>query len=81
LSGIDELTDTICDALYVAGCGDSLAGSRDGFVFLDFDREATSLHEAVSSAIADVERANIGARVVRIEPEELGFTVNKEADR
>jgi hypothetical protein len=62
LSGIPALTDEVCDALFSAGCGDALPGSREGNIFLDFDREAPSLQEAVSSAVADVERANIGAQ-------------------
>ncbi len=73
LSGVSELTDEISDALFEAGCGDALLGVRDGVVFLDFDREAPSLGEAVSSAIANVKAAGIGAGVVRIEPAELGF--------
>jgi hypothetical protein len=44
---------------------------RDGSVYLDFDREAASFREAILSAIADVEKASIGARVVRVEPDEL----------
>jgi hypothetical protein len=67
LSGIEALTDEVCDALFEAGCGDALPGSREGIIFLDFDRDAPSLQEAVSSAVADVEGANIGARVVRVE--------------
>jgi predicted DNA-binding transcriptional regulator AlpA len=71
LSGVSGLPDEVVDALYEAGCDDALVGTRDGVVFLDFDREADSLREAVLSAIADVERANIGARVVRVEPDEF----------
>jgi hypothetical protein len=67
LSGVRELTDGVCDALYEAGCSDSLPGMRDDFVFLDFSREASSLQDAVQSAIAAVEGAGIGAKVVRVE--------------
>jgi hypothetical protein len=71
LSGVSELTDELQDALFESGCDDALLGTRDGVVYLDFDREASSFREAVLSAIADVERAGVGARVVRVEPDEL----------
>ncbi len=71
LSGLFDLTEAVCDALYEAGCGDALLGVRDGVVFLDFDRRADSFQDAVLGAIADVEGAGLGARVVRVEPDEL----------
>src|SRR5437762_1349528 len=71
LDGVPELTDEVADALYEAGCDDALVGSRDGVVFLDFDREANSFQDAVVSAMTAVESAGIGARVIRIEPDEL----------
>ncbi len=71
LSGVRDLTDEVCDALYEAGCDDALPGMTDGVVFLDFSREASSIQDAVLSAISDVERAGVGARVVRLEPDEL----------
>jgi hypothetical protein len=64
LSGLSEVTDEMTDALLEAGCDDALVGTRDGVVFLDFSREADSLRVAILSAIADVEKAGIGARVV-----------------
>jgi hypothetical protein len=33
---------------------------------LDFDRKATTLEEAIASAKADVEKANIGSVVERV---------------
>ena len=71
VSGVRELTDEVCNALFEAGCDDALPGSSDGVVFLDFTREASSIQDAVLSAIRDVERAGVGARVVRLEPDEL----------
>ena len=70
LSGGPGLTDELTDALFEAGCDDALPGSRGGVVFLDFTREADSLREAVLSAIADAEAGGLGARVVRVEPDE-----------
>ncbi|MHC4473820.1 MAG: helix-turn-helix transcriptional regulator [Planctomycetota bacterium] len=71
LSGVSGLTPDTQDALFEAGCDDALFGLRDGVAFLDFDREAGSLSEAVFSAILDVARSGIGARVLRIEPDDL----------
>jgi predicted DNA-binding transcriptional regulator AlpA len=71
LSGVREIEAEVEDALFDAGCDDALLGSRDGVVFLDFEREAPSAREAVLSAIADVGKAGIGARVARVEPDEL----------
>ena len=53
------------DALGNAGCTDaSIRGHVDGMELL-FEREAESLQAAISSAIADVERA--GYRVSKVE--------------
>jgi hypothetical protein len=71
LSGVRAVTDEIENALFEAGCDDALLCTRDGAIYLDFDREAPSFREAVLSAIADVEEAGIGARVARVEPDEL----------
>ncbi|WP_420619985.1 hypothetical protein [Candidatus Poriferisocius sp.] len=51
----DLKTDEVVDALFEAGCDDALVGSSEGVQFLDFDREAGSVEEAVRSAVADVE--------------------------
>lgn len=70
LSGIPELTNEVCDALFEAGCDDAVLGQREGVVFLDFGREADSAQAAVQSAITAVESAGIGARVVRVESDD-----------
>ena len=56
----------MCEAVFEAGCDDSTPGASCGVVFVDFDREADSLREAIETAVADVERA--GYRVARVEP-------------
>lgn len=58
-----ELTDQVTDALFEAGCDDALVGSRDGHLFLDFDREADSKEMAVQSAVSCVESAGIGGHI------------------
>jgi hypothetical protein len=71
LGGASSLTRELQDALFESGCDDALLGIRDGVVFLDFDRQATSFRDALLSAIADVERAAAGVSVVRVEPDDL----------
>jgi hypothetical protein len=71
LSGIPDLTDEVLDRLYEAGCDDAMFGERDGVTFADFTRQADSLREAVITAIRDVQKAGIGARVVHVEPDEF----------
>lgn len=58
------------DDLFEAGCDDATFGSVDGVPYGEFDREAVSFSEAVSSAIADVESVE-GLRVRRVEPDDL----------
>jgi hypothetical protein len=70
LAGID-LSDEVLDRLYEAGCDDALLGVRDGVVFADFARQADSLLHAVLSAAGDVKRADVGATVVHVEPDEF----------
>ena len=55
VDGPDIQSDAIVEALFDAGCDDALVGTSDGVQYLDFDREAESLGEAVLSAVADVE--------------------------
>jgi hypothetical protein len=69
LSGLSEYDERIEDALFEAGCEDALLIFRDNIPYLDFDRQATNLEEAISSAIKEVDSANIGATVLRIECE------------
>jgi len=66
LSGISSLNDKIEDALFEAGCDDALLIFRDNVPYLEFDRLATNLDEAIYSAIQNVKSANIGATVLRI---------------
>jgi hypothetical protein len=64
LEAAAEMTEGMAEALYGAGCGDATLGQQFGEVFLDFDREAPSLDEAVRGAVMDVESA--GFKVTRI---------------
>ena len=65
VDGTDIQSGATVDGLYEAGCDDALIGRADGVQYIEFDREAASLAEAVLSAVADIERVD-GIRVLRI---------------
>lgn len=58
LPNTDEDGTIYLDSLYEAGCSDALVGvGLKRSIGIDFTREATSLSEAVLSAINDVQKA------------------------
>ena len=57
LSGVAKLTPELADALYAATQGDVELNLRDGVAFLEFERTASTLREAITVAIGEVERA------------------------
>lgn len=63
--GPDLQEDRILDALHNAGCADALVGRADGVQYVDFDRDAGTLEDAVLSAIADLETI-AGIDIVRL---------------
>ena len=65
VDGPDIQSGAVMDALYQAGCDDALIGRADGIQYVEFDREAVGVLEAVLSAVADIERV-AGVKVVRI---------------
>ena len=69
VAGVRELTAELADTLYEATHGDIELNMRDGVAYLDFQRAAATLRDAVTSAIRDVESAGAGVRVVRVESE------------
>lgn len=71
LGGVNEQTDGLEDALFNAGCDDALVNFRNGTVYLDFDREANSLEEAILSAIQAVEGLALNATVVSVAPDDF----------
>lgn len=78
LAGVSEMTDEVSHALYEAGCDDGTPFSSEGIAAVGFTREATSLDEAIRSAIADIHRA--GYAVERVEsPDQPVFSrINQE---
>ena len=69
LAGVAEITPELADALFEATKGDIELNMRNGVAFLEFERAASTLREAILSAIRDVHTANVGAHVVRVESE------------
>ena len=80
LSGVAEITPELADALYEATHGDIELNLRDGGAFLEFERKASSLREAVTGAIREVEGADVGVRVVRVESEAANVIAKINAD-
>jgi hypothetical protein len=71
LKNVHENTDNLEDSLFEAGCDDALINFKNRAVYLEFDREAASLEEAVLSAIMDVHSSLSDAEVVSVGPENL----------
>ena len=67
LSGVAELTPELADGLYQATGGDIELNMCQGVAYLEFDRSAAALDTAISEAIRQVEGADLGVRVVRVE--------------
>jgi hypothetical protein len=67
---LDGDVDSHIDELFEAGCDDATFGAVDGVPYVDFDREAPTFAQALSSAIAAVESVS-GITAVRIEPDDL----------
>jgi hypothetical protein len=66
LSDAPPLTSEIENALFEAGCDDGTVGMHSGRMAIDFTRSAPTLKDAILSAIQDVQKANIGARIDRV---------------
>lgn len=71
LAGPLELSEDVENALFEAGCDDATISVRLGRIFLSFSRVAPSHREAILSAIRDVMKAKIGARILRVDENDL----------
>lgn len=67
LSGVSSATESLEDALFEAGCDDALVCFYNHSVYLEFDRRAESLREAIASAISDVENSRLPVRVESVD--------------
>jgi hypothetical protein len=65
LKNVSEMTDDLADCLFAAGCDDGTPASSGGISWVHFDREASSLEEAIRSAVGQVQAA--GLTVTKVE--------------
>lgn len=65
VDGPDLQDQPFIDLLFEAGCDDATVGVSDGVQYVDFDREAGALDDAILSAVDDLETLE-GVEVVRI---------------
>ncbi len=80
LAGVSEITPELADSLYEATNGDIELNLRDGVAFVEFERGAPTLRGAIVAAIAEVEGADVGVRVVRVESEAANVIAKINAD-
>ena len=71
LRDVAEMTDSLANALYDAGCDDATVGSSSGVARVSFSREAATLQDAIQSAVRDVRQAGCEIARVEIERDEL----------
>ena len=57
LDALHDITADLENRIFEAGCDDALLRCCDGAVYLDFDRDAVSLAEALGSAVRDITAA------------------------
>ena len=57
LKDVSEISDDQADVLFAAGCDDGTPASCNGTAWIHFDREASSLEEAIGTAVAQVQSA------------------------
>lgn len=69
-----DVTDEQANKLYAVGCDDGSILSRGELTMVQFDREASTLDEALSSAIRDVEAAGFQVSRVEIDRQEVPQT-------
>ncbi len=80
LAGVSEITPELADELYEATNGDIEFSMRDGIAVLEFNRQAESLRQAITSAVNAVEGCNLGVRVVRVETADANIVAKCNAD-
>jgi hypothetical protein len=71
VSGVPELSDAVQDALYESGCDDATLSIQYGLLYAEFSRSAPSIKDAIVSAILDVRRSGLPARVLRVDDSNL----------
>jgi hypothetical protein len=71
LRDVAEMTDSLANDLYDAGCDDATVGSSSGVTRVSFSRESATLQDAIQSAVRNVRQAGCEIARVEIESEEL----------
>ncbi|EGT5658692.1 DNA-binding protein [Citrobacter braakii] len=74
LSGVTNEVEGLEDALYESGCDDALLCTYGNSVYIEFDRDANSLDEAIASAVENIESAGIGAIVESVDSALVGLS-------
>lgn len=72
LAGHTVATEEMADRIYESGCDDSLVGSTNGVVMVDFDRQAESFAGAIRSAKDDIRAAGYVIDRIEFDIEESG---------
>jgi hypothetical protein len=67
LTGKKGISDSAVNALIEAGCDDATVSVRSGRVYITFSRIASSIKDAIISAIKDVRSASIDMDVLRVD--------------
>jgi hypothetical protein len=81
LAGVSEINPEVADALFGAVNGDIEFNLRDGVAFLEVNREARTLRQAIVSSIKEVEAASLASvRVVRVESDAANTIAKINAD-
>lgn len=80
LSGVGEITPEFADALFAGLDGEIELNQRDSVIFLEVETRSTTLQNAITDAIRQVERANVGVRVVRVETHAANVIAKINAD-
>jgi hypothetical protein len=72
ISGVAELTPELSYSVFEAVDAEIELNLRDGICYLECVRMANSLEEAVTTTLGELEQADLGIRVVRVETEDSG---------
>ena len=67
LKDVPQVTDDQADMLFAAGCDDGTPASCNGLAWIHFDREASSLEEAIGTAVAQVQSAGFSVSKIQLD--------------
>jgi hypothetical protein len=67
IDGVPELTTEVENALFESGCDDATFSIQHGHLYAEFSRTGQNLQDAILSAITDVQKAGVGAVVLRVD--------------